>query len=869
MPFKPLKQAFFSTIRKILGICLLFSICLVFADTFSISKFGGIITKDDPLVMPEGNTPDSENVLTDEGQGLKPRKGFIIFSTESSRNLWSFYTSAGSKYLITQSSGVIKATLGGSIFGILIGTVSTNVITSISALGDKLYYSNTVDGLKVWDTFTVQVVTGSYKAKYLVTHKGRLWMAGIANDPRTVYGSEYLVGDNFTLAVNPTDTDPVQVQVQGALDDILTGFFATYNDTLMWYKQRSFGCIYGNRNSNFGSREYSNNVGCNYSDSIKNCDGYLRWLGNDRIIYEFDGSNYYPINLDIETLMNTIAQGDLNSRSWIQTSATDWNSGTIGVSLDTTTSSGDIIFSSSPITVNFEYTGIVQTWVVPYGLDVASFSLYGAQGNGCSGTEGGKGGYINVTTSVISNENIYIYVGQTGTGYSSGWYNGGFNGGGCGTSGHNYGGGGATDIRRGADSVNNRVLVAGGGGGGCVGNGGIGAWLKGLDGGIDAGAGTQGLGGTQIAGGAGGTGTVNGENGQLYNGGCNKSDPSLGGAGGGGGYYGGGQGASNAVGQHAPGGGGSSYSLYSGLTHSSGTRSGNGLAQISYSTPSSTYISKTYDFGTKITEWASLGLDTSLNGGSIECKVFVDSDTSIDINNSTTFIASQTFIDGTFPTIPIGRYITVSIKFSRTVSTQTPTLHSFTINMNEGSSLRTFGQYIKQRYWLGVSISSTTNNKVLVYDKNKQWQRYSGINISAIVNYSGTFYFGNNDGIFISEYGTDDNGQTINCYYKTKDYLLTSPDVYKQFEYLHLTAINSPETLQTKYYIDQYATEYDLGNYPMNTTLGLQNYRLPFPTEQIQQGKVISFKFMINSTHDWRLLNTNLYYQPEQEPSER
>ena len=67
---------------------------------------------------------------------------------------------------------------------------------------------------------------------------------------------------------------------------------------------------------------------------------------------------------------------------------------------------------------------------------------------------------------------MYIYVGgQPATQTSTGATSGGFNGGGAGCSRtYNYstygqGGGGASDIRIGQDSLYARVIVAGGGGG--------------------------------------------------------------------------------------------------------------------------------------------------------------------------------------------------------------------------------------------------------------------------------------------------------------------------------------------------------------------------------------------------------------------
>lgn len=1042
--------------KKLLSSLLISSalIAVIYAAVIRVSEFGGLNTDDNPLFLVK-QTPDAENMVTDEGEGLQPRSGFIEFSTEASRNLYSFYTANGNKYLITQSSNVLKATLGGAIFDIYISTVDPNVITSISGLGDKLFFGNTTDGLKSWDTSSIAVI-GTFKPKYLATHKGRLWMAGVAGDERNIYASEYLDGTNFTLATDPVDTDPTRLSVQGALDDILTGLYASFDDKLMWYKQRSFGGILGTRRSNFQSREYSNTVGCAYPDSIKNCNGLLRWLGNDRIIYEFDGEKYYPINEDIDAFMDTIEQGDLNLRQWVQTSAADWNAGTIGVGLDTTTVSGDIglrsggttqisvflatgtlrsggstdstyvnastamrgafalmfiatdtapldkvtmsfaykstategfqswvtlhtgatypaavvldtatnrvqgdtnatgvltkittdyyfaqsatedkrltrgttywlvmhttvtSFNTTPSLSVFNYIGAAQTWIVPPGVSSMTIDLYGAAGaTPGAGSGPQKGGFIHSSMSVTPGETLYAYVG--GEGSLSG---GGFNGGG-GLLG-NLGGGGATDLRRNGNSLSDRVLIAAGAGGGGFHNGNgyadtnIGAYLFGGSA-IEhpLGSCSGGGGATISTGGAGGNCNIDGGAGSLGQGGT----PPSGGGGGGGGYYGGGSGGriDGSGPNNSGGGGGSGWSAYGTPAFLDGVRFGNGMSSFTYIghaefyvpeiespnlssttllytssftfagsnyrtgtydgefqvyfatlTMNSTFTTRVFDAGTKFNEWGAVGLDDTAAGGSITYTIFTDTDNVINIYNSSTFIGSQVVTDGQTPTIQIERYIAVSGAFARlqTFATHTAILHSITLNFSEGSSIRTFSEFIENRYWLGVALSSSSNNRVLVYDTNKQWHRYSGINISAIGNYSGTFYFGNSNGIFQAEYGTDDNGTAITAYYRTKTYAASGIDTYTTFLDLFLTTINSAATVQTEYYVDEHSTAISMPSYAMNTKSGYQNFRLPFSVSGLKQGKYISFKWTISSIYTWRLLNANLYFMNDPEPQE-
>lgn len=115
--------------------------------------------------------------------------------------------------------------------------------------------------------------------------------------------------------------------------------------------------------------------------------------------------------------------------------------------------------------MDFGYTGAVQTISLPKGQYI--IECWGAQGGYRSSSDyGGKGGYSIGTLTLTKSTDLFIYVGGSGNSVSStnssGYYPGGFNGGG-----YRYGyrgGGGATDVRIGKDSLYARIIVAGGGG---------------------------------------------------------------------------------------------------------------------------------------------------------------------------------------------------------------------------------------------------------------------------------------------------------------------------------------------------------------------------------------------------------------------
>lgn len=107
--------------------------------------------------------------------------------------------------------------------------------------------------------------------------------------------------------------------------------------------------------------------------------------------------------------------------------------------------------------LDFTYTGSVQVVTLPKGK--YTLECWGAQGGyRDSSSYGGKGGKSYGILTLVKPTLLYIYVGGSG---NTGGTNGGFNGGGSRPS--YYGGGGASDIRIGTDSLYARVIVAGGG----------------------------------------------------------------------------------------------------------------------------------------------------------------------------------------------------------------------------------------------------------------------------------------------------------------------------------------------------------------------------------------------------------------------
>lgn len=216
--------------------------------------------------------------------------------------------------------------------------------------------------------------------------------------------------------------------------------------------------------------------------------------------------------------------------------------------------------------MDFNYTGSVQSKTLKPGT--YTIECWGGQGGTYSSYIGGYGGYSKGTITLTEATTVYISVGGAGSSSST---TAGFNGGGTGIS-SGRGGGGATDVRIGQNSLYSRVIVAGGGGGagvtsananpcGCGGGeyGGDG-YYNDTTGSYTTGTGRCGGSASQTAGGkAWSTGTQ-----ATFGQGGNASGYSCGG--GGGGWYGGGGAYDNDSDSDGRWGGGGSGYVYTSST---------------------------------------------------------------------------------------------------------------------------------------------------------------------------------------------------------------------------------------------------------------------------------------------------------------
>lgn len=883
------------------------------SEVLSINQFGGINTDDNSITLTEGQTPDSLNVVTDDGPGLQGRKGTIQFSTQVCVDLWEFPNTNGTRYMICRSTmtGTLVASNGDSTFDIAIGTVPTDRKTVGSALGDRFYYANTLDGLKYWNTTSVVVASASLTVDKLVTAHGRLWAAGKSGSERTVFVSEYLDGTEWTTPSNPTVDSATQFTVSGGLDDSIQGLYATFRNTVVWYTRQSFGAFYGTNRNNFSQRTYSDRVGLASSESIQDCAGLLRWLAPGREIWEFDGANFYKISEQVDDLLANMKQGDSASRSTTLTTQSDWELGshTPSGNLSTTISVGSVVLSTMVATTQ------TDTSAAEFGAgtltDLSSTTLSGS---------------LSVTLGSQSSREYFSNLGAcVGLFYNSG----------------------QVRLAQQFTATTNYILTAvspsmaiDAGSPGSVGivriysdNGSnqLGSILVSESFTMTTGTHTLST-PVSVTGGTKywvwfessnsfdefNTWCWNGESGsfseRFYDGSVyvtnvraylqtigkqyatngsivsrafdvgTTTDTWL--------YNWGSFSAStNAV----PSGTTLTYETQSsadsttwdslvsvtiGATPSSTVRrylrykasfttnqttspvlNSVTLSAGPFLKSSGTYTSKVVEVGDNISQWGPVSWNGAITSGNGDIEFQVQSSTHSDIANFTA-AGWVNATNNTIPSISTNPYVAFRSTFTATASTESLSLNDFTFSWNEGSTQRVASGFVSQRYWLAVATASLIeNDAVFIYDKRKQWQKYDH-HAESITRYVSNHYFSNDGGIFQADTGRSDAGVSISAYFRTRDHPLAGTDTSSAFDYLYMTTDNSDASLSTSFRVNAVPTDYSLASYQMNQEAGLQNFKLPFAVSEVTQGKFINVNWTVAGTEFWRIINGNLYYKP-------
>lgn len=266
------------------------------------------------------------------------------------------------------------------------------------------------------------------------------------------------------------------------------------------------------------------------------------------------------------------------------------------------------------------------------------------------------------------------------------------------------------------------------------------------------------------------------------------------------------------------------------------------------------YLSPAISVGTSITSWGDFAGTSATDGGSQTFILYTDTDTlsGITLDSASTFTSSQTITNGATPSIAVAAAAYVVSTFSITLATQNPSMSDFSLRWNEGAAnFPVWSTYHEGDYISAVSTYSTTGNDTLfIYDRNGAWTLYSGLPVYCFTRYRQKIYFGSNqqgdivrmqaDGVY-----SDYSGSVINSQWTSKEFNFGYPLTDKTVTRYYVTA---------KYRANDEATfSYGVNRGTLTTnTLDLDSvtgfYRKSFVPVSLTYYKGLSHRFKISNS---------------------
>jgi len=187
-----------------------------------------------------------------------------------------------------------------------------------------------------------------------------------------------------------------------------------------------------------------------------------------------------------------------------------------------------------------------------------------------------------------------------------------------------------------------------------------------------------------------------------------------------------------------------------------------------------------------------------------------------------------------------------------------PTIKSVTINwfLTSISSVRAASIFYNKYYALAAAeLGQSKNNVIILYDQNGRWRIYRGLSINTFSLFFNEPYFGdaNLGQIFKFLQGTSDNGTTIELNVETKAFNFGRDDKTKILRKIYVTGLNTGASYTFYYSIDRGTTwillqDATLGTTTIVTTSDLSRFvkRLTPPFSTLQEGKTINIRVNSN-----------------------
>lgn len=417
-----------------------------------VDKWGSLNTAASPARLPEGQSPNNQNVWMDERPGsVVTALGYTKLGELPSGNpptlLLDFYkTSDGSTQLIVSDNTTVWYTTNYVNFT----QIKTGLASFFQLRGmvirDKVWLTNGSDDVMTWDGSTLTELDGGGTTpdvplgKYISYHDERVWIYGINGDLSSLRYSALADAAGTEITPDNASAWPAdnELQISEGDADQGTGIFL-FRGYVYCSKQYSIWRIVGYDDYTYSRVKTRSSTGTRFQESIQIKDNLVHFIGVDGL-YVFDGEESKRISDIVDPAnpeegvfaFSNLQQPLLTSKFWNMSESADLATGTVPANLTTTndeltlapadTSQADFEAGTHDDTTGTDNPGNLQLDLVDSGsagslissgksasISGSGLSIIGSASNITDGNTGTIAGYQ--TTSVNISTDFKIDLG--------------------------------------------------------------------------------------------------------------------------------------------------------------------------------------------------------------------------------------------------------------------------------------------------------------------------------------------------------------------------------------------------------------------------------------------------------------------------
>ena len=304
-------------------------------NVYQINNFkGGLNTRIDPILLDDSQTPESRNILFDEGSGLFSHTDIDVVASlpvAQDNKIISSYVykkDDGSIFYIVQVGSTVYYTQelnNNSIWTVIKTGLSTAYPVKYATHFNKCWMTNGTNDVFSFDGSNTTDYSFIPHGKYILSSDNRLWVASTPDMPSSVWFSR--------ISVDPstTDTWPADNQLNIGLGDgqVITSIKEVGN-IITVFKENSIYGIIGSGNSDltdYSVVKYSTNYGALSDNSISDyIDGKI--FLDKKGLYLWNGSALKEISNPIKPMIDSIGLNSISSGKWHLTDGKEFDEGT-------------------------------------------------------------------------------------------------------------------------------------------------------------------------------------------------------------------------------------------------------------------------------------------------------------------------------------------------------------------------------------------------------------------------------------------------------------------------------------------------------------------------------------------------------------